>query len=81
MIDFAENIDSLETMVWNFVLNPDNDMSELKPQNHSSLTREELVTMIMPNYFSTEIRNETYKFSLKFFKQYNKIPNRKELNS
>jgi len=81
MIDFAENIDSLETMVWNFVLNPDNDMNELKPQNHASLTREELITMLLPKYFGSESRNETYKFALKFFKQYNKVPNRKELKS
>jgi replicative DNA helicase len=81
MIDFAENIDSLETMVWNFVLNPDNADSELKPKNHASLSREEIVTMILPNYFGTESRNETYKLALKFFKQYNKIPNRNELSS
>lgn len=79
MIDFAENIDSLETMVWNFVLNPDNDMNELKPHNHASLTREELITMILPKYFGSENRNETYKFALKFYKQYSKIPNKKEL--
>lgn len=81
MIDFAENIDSLETMVWNFVLNPDNDMNELKPHNHASLTREELITMILPKYFGNENRNEVYKFALKFFKLYSKIPNRKEIKS
>ena len=79
MIDFAENIDSLETMVWNFVLNPDNDMNELKPHNHASLTREELITMILPKYFGSENRNEAYKYALKFYKQYGKIPNRNEL--
>lgn len=81
VVDFAENIDSLESMVWNFILNEDNDQSELKPQNHSSLTREELVTMILPKYFNGENRMETYKLALKFFKQYGKIPNRKELTS
>lgn len=81
MIDFTENIDSLEMMVWNFVLNPDNDMSELKPKNHASLTREELITMILPKYFNSELRNEVYKYAVKFYKQYTKIPNRKELKS
>lgn len=81
MIDFTENIDSLETMVWNFVLNPDNDMSELKPQNYASLSREELMAMILPKYFNNETRSEVYKYALKFFKQYNKVPNRKELKS
>ncbi len=79
MIDFAENIDSLETMVWNFILNPDNDMNELKPNNHASLTREELITMVLPKYFGSETRNESYKFALKFYKEHSKIPNKNEL--
>ena len=81
MIDFTENIDSLELMVWNFILNPDNDMTELRPKNHESLPREELITMVLPKYFNDESRQETYKYALKFFKQYNKIPNQKEIKS
>lgn len=81
VIDFTENIESLETMVWNFVLSSDNDKNELKPQNHSSLSREDLITMILPNYFNNERRMEVYKYALMFFKQYSKIPNKKELNS
>ena len=48
MIDFAENIESLEKLVWNFILNEENESSELKPKNHDSLRREELITMIKP---------------------------------
>lgn len=81
VVDFTENIESLEDMVWNFVLNPDNDMSELRPKNHDSKPREELITMILPKYFHSEDRMETYKFAVKFFKQYSKIPNKKELTS
>lgn len=81
MVDFTENIDSLETMVWNFVLNSNNDVNELKPKNHSSLSREELITTIFPNYFNDERRSEVYKYALKFFREYSKIPNRKELRS
>jgi replicative DNA helicase len=81
MIDFTENIDSLELMVWNFVLNPNNDSSELRPSNHDSLRREELITMIKPNYFNDDDRLESFKAALKFFREYEKIPNRKELRS
>jgi len=81
VVDFTENIDSLESMVWNFVLSSDNDQSELRPQNHDSLAREELISMILPKYFNNEDRMEVYKLALKFFKQYSKIPNRKELGS
>jgi replicative DNA helicase len=81
VVDFTENIDSLESMVWNFILNEDSNQSELKPQNHDSLSREELMPMILPKYFNNEDRMEVYKVGLKFFKQYNKVPNRKELAS
>ncbi len=81
MIDFTENIDSLERMVWNFILNEDNDGTELRPSNHDSLRREELITMVKPSYFNEEIRQDAYKLALKFFKEYDKIPNRRELKS
>lgn len=81
VVDFTENIDSLESMVWNFILNDDNDQSELRPQNHDSLAREELMPMILPKYFNNEDRMEVYKLALKFFKQYSKVPNKKELAS
>ena len=38
MVDFTENIESLESMVWNFILNPDNELTELRPKNHESLS-------------------------------------------
>ena len=79
MIDFTENIDSLEKMVWNFVLNMDNDINDLRPSNHESLRREELISMFKPSYFNDENRQESFKAALKFFKEYEKIPNRKEL--
>jgi replicative DNA helicase len=81
MIDFTENIDSLEKMVWNFILNEDNDNNELKPKSHDSLRREELITMLKPTYFNEDGRMEAFKLALKFFREYEKIPNRKELKS
>lgn len=81
MIDFTENIDSLEKMVWNFILHEDNDNNDLKPKSHDSLRREELITMLKPTYFNEESRMESFKLALKFFREYEKIPNRKELKS
>jgi replicative DNA helicase len=81
MIDFTENIDSLESMVWNFILNSDNDYNDLRPQNHESLSREELVTLITPKFFNNDLRSETYKYAIKFFREFEKIPNKKELSS
>ena len=81
MIDFTENIDSLEKMVWNFILNSENDVTDMRPSSHDSLRREELITMIKPSYFNDDDRQESFKAATKFFKEYEKIPNRKELKS
>lgn len=81
MIDFTENIDSLEKMVWNFVLNLDNDVNDWRPSNHESLRKEELITMMKPSYFNDETRQESFKAAIRFFKEYSKIPNKKELKS
>jgi len=81
MIDFTENIESLEKMVWNFVLNTTSNIDDLRPTNHESLRREELITMLRPNYFNDDNRQESFKAALKFFKEYEKIPNKKELKS
>ena len=78
MIDFTENINSLESMVWNFILNSENDINDIRPRNHSSLPKEDIVPLIQPKYFTDETRQETYKYALKFFKEYSKIPNKKE---
>ena len=81
MIDFTENINSLESMVWNFILNSENDIDDIRPRNHSSLPKDEIISLIQPKYFTDDTRQETYKYALKFFKEYNKIPNKKELKS
>ena len=81
MIDFTENIDSLEKMVWNFILHPDNEQNDLKPKSHESLQREELIVMVKPSYFNEDARQESFKLAIKFFREYEKIPNRKELRS
>jgi replicative DNA helicase len=81
MIDFTQNIDSLESMVWNFIFNEDNIDNELKPKNHDSLRREELITLIHPKYFNGDVRQNCFRMALKFFKEHDKIPNRKELKS
>jgi replicative DNA helicase len=81
MIDFSENIESLEKMVWNFILNEDNENSELKPKNSDALLPAELIILIKPSYFNEDNRCESYKQALKFFKEHKKIPNKKELGS
>lgn len=81
MIDFTENIDSLEKMVWNFILDDEDVASEMRPKSHDSLRREELIPMVRPTYFNEENRQESFKVAMRFFREYEKIPNRRELKS
>lgn len=80
MIDFG-NLEVLEKMVWNFILNDEINTNELRPTNGNYLSKEELINIISPKYFNDDNYKETFKLAYKFYKQYNKIPNKKELKS
>tara|TARA_R110000868_G_scaffold75697_4_gene218308 strand:+ start:1901 stop:3406 length:1506 start_codon:yes stop_codon:yes gene_type:complete len=80
MIDFTENIELLEKMVWNFVLNPDSEDELLKPSNSEEyLDKTELITKIKSKYFSNDDLENAWRHASIFFKDHGKIPNKKEL--
>jgi len=80
MIDFIENIELLEKMVWNFVLNPNADEELLKPSNSDEyLDKKELLVKIKSKYFNNEDLENTWRYASIFYKDHGKIPNKKEL--
>ena len=80
MIDFTENIDLLEKMVWNFVLNEANEEDWLKPVGDNEfMDRNDLITHIKSKNFHNEDLAESWSAASKFYREFNKIPNRKEL--
>ena len=80
MIEFIENIELLEKMIWNFVLNPNVDEDLLKPSNTEEyLDKNELIVKIKSKYFQNEDLELTWKYASMFFKEYKKIPNKKDL--
>jgi len=81
MIDFIENIELLEKMVWNFVLNPSADEDLLKPSNSDEyLDKKDLISKIKSKYFSNEDLQITWKYATLYYKDHGKIPSKKELS-
>ena len=80
MIDFIENIELLEKMVWNFVLNPNADDDLLKPSNSDEyLDKTDLMKRIKAKYFTNDDLQVTWKYATMYFNDHGKIPSKKEL--
>ena len=80
MIEFIENIELLEKMIWNFVLNPDSEEDLLKPSNGEEfLDKNELIVKIKSKYFQNEDLELTWRYASIFFREYKKIPTKKDL--
>jgi hypothetical protein len=80
MIDFIENIELLEKMVWNFVLNPNVDDDLLKPSNSEEyLDKADLMKKIKAKYFTNDDLQVTWKYATLYYNDHGKIPTKKEL--
>jgi len=80
MIDFIENIELLEKMVWNFVLNPNADEDLLKPSNSEEyLDKKDLISKIKSKFFTNEDLQVTWKYATLYYTDHGKIPSKKEL--
>jgi len=80
MIDFIENIELLEKMVWNFVLNPNADDDLLKPSNSEEyLDKADLMKKIKAKYFTNDDLQVTWKYATLYYNDHGKIPTKKEL--
>lgn len=80
MIDFIENIELLEKMVWNFVLNPNADEDLLKPSNSEEyLDKKDLISKIKSKFFTNEDLQITWKYATLYYTDHGKIPSKKEL--
>jgi len=79
MIDFKENIELLEKIIFNFVLTEDDDDVVIKPKNYDSLDKREVIPMIKAHYFNDDTLQRLYREAKKFFLEYKKVPTRNEL--
>lgn len=80
VVDFIENIELLEKMVWNFILNPNSDEDLLKPTNSNEyLDKNDLMKKIKAKFFNNEDLQLTWKYATQYYNDHNKIPSKKEL--
>jgi replicative DNA helicase len=79
MIDFKENIELLEKIIFNFVLTEEDNDVVIKPKNYDSLDKREVIPMIKAHYFNDDTLQRLYREAKKFFLEYKKVPTRNEL--
>lgn len=79
MIDFKENIELLEKIIFNFVLTEDDNDIIIKPKNYDSMDKREVIPLIKAHYFNDDSLQRVYRIAKKFFVEYSKIPTRNEL--
>lgn len=79
VIDFKENIELLEKIIFNFVLTEDDNDVVIKPKNYESLDKREVIPMIKAHYFIDDTLQRLYREAKKFFLEYKKVPTRNEL--
>jgi len=79
MIDFKENIELLEKIIFNFVLTEDDNEIVIKPKNYDSLDKREIIPMVKANYFNDDTLQRLYREAKKFFVEYKKVPTKNEL--
>jgi hypothetical protein len=80
VVDFIENIELLEKMVWNFILNPNSDEDLLKPSNSDEyLDKNDLMKKIKAKFFNNEDLQLTWKYATQYYNDHDKIPSKKEL--
>ena len=57
MIDFKENIELLERIIFNFVLTEDDNDTVIKPKNYDSLDKREIIPILMMIPYSDYTEN------------------------
>lgn len=79
VIDFKENIELLERLIFNFVLMPDDNEIVIRPKNSEELDKREVIATIKPHYFNDDLIQRVYREMKKFFVEYKKVPSKNEI--
>jgi len=79
MIDFKENIELLEKLIFNFVLTEDDNEVIIKPKNYECLDKREIIPLVKAHYFNDETLQRVYREAKKFYSEYAKLPTRAQL--
>jgi replicative DNA helicase len=78
-IDFKENIEILERIIFNFILTDDDGDVVIKPKNYDSMDKREILPLVKAHYFNDDTLQRVYRVAKKFFVEYSNLPTRNEL--
>jgi len=79
VIDFKENIELLERLIFNFVISPDDNDIVVRPVNSDELDKREVLLAIKSHYFNDNTIQHLYREIKKFFIEYHKVPSKYEI--
>lgn len=74
MLDFKENIDLLEKLIFNFIITEDGDGRIYRPDHADVLDKREIISLIKPNYWTDDTISKIYKIVRTRFLETSKIP-------
>lgn len=79
MIDFKQNIEQVEQMIFNFILQPDIDEVLSKPKEGNYLTRGEQFIMLKSSFFNNPALREAYATAKQYHQEFDKMPTPSEI--
>ena len=72
-IDFKENIEILERIIFNFILTDDDGDVVIKPKNYDSMDKREILPLVKAHYFNDDTLQRVYRVAKKFFVEYSNL--------
>jgi len=79
MIDFKENIELLEKVIFNFLILEDDDDIVIKPKNYDGIDKKDLILMAKSYFFIDDTLQKSFKEIKKYVQAYHKFPTRNEI--
>lgn len=78
-LDFKENIELLEKVIFNFVITPHDEDLFIKPKNVAAIDTKEIIPLIKSYYFLDETLQNMYRVVKKYFKEHHRLPTKTEI--
>ena len=78
MVNFSENVEALEGVIIAYLMNKD-DEYVLSDESGNAVDTTKLLFTLQPSFFSKELYREMVDKIKEFYKKYNDIPSKEEL--
>lgn len=79
MIDYKENIELLEKVIFNFLIIDDDNDVIIKPKNYDGVDKMDLVAMAKSYFFIDDLRQKAFREIKKYINTYHRFPSKGEI--